>query len=60
MCKSDVRLSALDEVWEHVKGDMIKESLSKKVNKKLKALVPKLASMSDEIKRTVLKTYLLR
>lgn len=58
--KYEYRLGALEEVWEKLKADLIKESLSKKAPKKLKLLVPKLAAMSDEMRRRTLKTYLER
>ena len=45
--KYDYRLNALEEVWDRIKNDLIKEALTKKASKKLKSLIPKLTSMSD-------------
>lgn len=58
--KYEYRLGALEDVWEKLKADLIKDSMAKKAPKKLKLLVPKLAAMSDEMRRRVLRTYLER
>jgi|LauGreDrversion4_2_1035121.scaffolds.fasta_scaffold441674_1 hypothetical protein len=45
--KYEYRIGALEEVWERIKNELIKEALTKKASKKIKALIPKLTSMSD-------------
>lgn len=50
----------MGEIWEMVKGEMIKEGLGKKSPKKKQQLVPKLTSLNEEIKLKVIKMYLHR
>lgn len=60
MIRFDKRIEALSEIWNYYKNEMIKEGLVKKASKKKQALVPKLTSMSDDIKMAVIKMYLKR
>lgn len=60
LSKYDSRLWALSEAWEVCRAELIKECLGKKATKKQKALVPKMASINDDIKAGILKLFLVR
>ncbi len=58
--KTAGRILAISEIFDDCKNEMMKDAMSKKASKKLKALAPKLNLLSPEVKLQFIKLYLYR
>lgn len=50
----------MSEIFDDCKNEMMKDAMSKKASKKLKAMAPKLNLLPNDVKQQMLSLYLYR